>query len=441
MGLFQKVGNFLGINKFGEGIATAGRVLTGQVGKDIATQNRLGEDSQKILYVAKQEKDPVKKAQLLKLANQTATNSVSVAPEKIDPGINLKPKEIIGSAANVGLNILTPGAFKGSSAAVVGKNALLGAGFGAASGLEKNRSTSGIIGSAVGGTLVGAAVGGATVGTKVLKDFLTKTTPEWLMNNAVKPTLDEARKTVKFGSDTIGQELLAEGVHGKPETLLKIANEKMNSLEDELQNTLNNAHLSGATILRKDLIPFGRDIIAQQKKIPGSAGNVQRIKDVFKSIPETMTLQQANEMKRAIYQELRSPAYKLDAKLSTKASALKMIAKGLKTEIENQVGGNIVKEINGKLSLYGRLEDRIMDQLARSMHGFSLTDAILASGGLATGNPLGFLSGLGLAGLRHIGSALETGTAVGLNKLQNVGEGITAKGASEVLRRGALNVP
>ena len=456
MGILQKVGGFLGINKFGQGLAATGRVLSGEVNKDIQTQNQTSSDIQKLNYVARQETDPIKKQRLLKMAQGFGTGT---SAEEIDPNLNLKPKEILGSAANVVLNITglskvgnaTKG-FKLAKAAVptaqtalktVAKSTAQGAAFGAASGLEKNRSASGIAGSTAGGALIGGAIGGLSVGAKVLKDFVTKTTPEWLMNNAVKPTLDEARKTIKYGNDTLGKELLEEGVHGKPEKLLQIANQKLGSLEDDLQNVLNNAHLGGATIERKNLTSFVRDIVTEQKKIPGSGGNVQRIKDVFKSIPEKMTLQQANEMKRAIYQELRSPAYKLDAKLSAKAGTLKAIAKGLKTEIENQVGGSVVKDINRKLAMYGRLENRIVDQLARAMknNGFGLTDAILASGGIASMNPLGMLASLGGIGLRHGGSALETGAAVGLNKLQNIGTGATAQAEKELLKRGVMNLP
>jgi hypothetical protein len=139
-------------------------------------------------------------------------------------------------------------------------------------------------------------------------------------------------------------------------------------------------------------------------------------------------------MKRRIYNELRSPAYKLDAKLNTKAHTLKLIAKGLKTEIENTVGGTVVKDINRKLSIYGRLEDAMVDQLARNLrnNGVSLTDAILLAGGDTTSF---------LALLRHLGQGAETYAAQGLSKVEKVGTGVVGRTAKNVIKRAVLNAP
>ena len=440
-GAISKLGGFLGIKKFGQGIATTGRVLSGAVGKDIKRQDEQRALQDKILYAAKQEKDPIKRKKLLQIA--ATTNSTSAMD--IDPGLNLSNKEILGSAANVGLNILTPGAFKGGKVATVAKNAALGAGFGVASGLEKDRSAKGVLGSAVGGAVIGGAIGGATVAIKAFKDFITKTTPKWLMDKAIKPTLDESRKSIKFGQKSLGEELLHEGVRGNPEKLLHIADTKLKSLEDDLQKVLTHPSLAEARITRESLGTHLKDLIEAKAGTPGLQGDVQRIKNVFDSIPEQMTLQQANQMKRRIYNELRDVSYKLDAKLSTKGKALKQIAHGLKQEIENAVGGNVVKDINQKLSLYGRLENRIVDQMARSMknNSFGLTDAILTSGGLATMNPLGVLAGLSAAGVKHAAGSTGVRTAVaqGLNKLQSVGTGKTSQVIKGIVKRGALNVP
>lgn len=441
MGLLQKTGDFLGISKFGQGIASATRVLTGEVGQDIQRQQQQTEQKNKITYAARQETDPSKKAQLLQLAQSISSKSAS----EIDPGLNLSNKEVLGSAANVGLNILTPGAFKGGRATVIGKNAALGAGFGAASGLEKNRSAGGIVGSTVGGAAVGAALGTAVVAAKALKEFTTVATPKWLMDKAVKPTLDEARKAIKYGSDSLGDELLREGVKGSPQKLLEIADTKLTSLEDDLQRVLSSPEHGSKIIKKETLAPYLKGIMEAKAGTPGLGGDVQRIKNVFDGIPEQMTLQEANVMKRRIYSELRDIAYKLDSKLSVKGSALKQIAKGLKQEIETAVGGNIVGDINKKLSLYGRLENRITDQMARSMrnNSFGLTDAILTAGGVATMNPVGLFAALSAAGVKHaVGStAARTYAAQGLKGLQSVGTGKTAQVLKGIGQRAVLNVP
>lgn len=431
MGLFPKAAEFLGIKKFGQGIASAGRVLTGGVDQDIQTQQAADSMNQKLLYVARNEQDPAKKRRLLELAQR---NGASVTPEQIDPGLKLTNKEVLGSAANVAMNIATPGAFKGGKAAVLGKNAALGSAFGAASGLEKNRSAKGVVGSAVGGAIVGTGIGVAGLAAKAAKDFVGKKVPVWIMNKAVKPALADLRKNVKYGTKTLGEELLDEGVKGGPKKLLEIADDKLTSLEDELQATLSSQGLAEAKITRQQIKPYLKELVSAKKGTPGLGGEAQRIEGIWKSMPEEMTLQEANQMKRRIYQELRDVSYKMDAKLGTRAAALKNIASGLKTEIENTVGGTVVQDINRKLSIYGRLENSMVDQLAREMrnNGISLTDAVLLAGGDTTSI---------LALLRHIGQGTETQIAQGLSKVSKVGTGALGKTVKSVAKRAALNAP
>lgn len=441
MGLLQKTGDFLGISKFGQGLASAGRVLSGQTGQDIQRQQQDTERRNKLNYAAIQEKDPMKKQQLLQLAS----NVPNIPASQIDPGLNLSNKEILGSAANVVLNVATPGAFKGGTAAVIGKNAALGASFGAASGLEKNRSTGGVVGSALGGAAVGAALGTATVAAKALKEFTTVATPKWLMDKAVKPTLDEARKSIKYGADSFGKELLDAGIKGGPQKLLEVADNGLTTFEDKLQGVLSAPENANKFITKESIAPYLKELVAAKTGTPGLSGDVQRIKNVFDAVPEQMTLKEANVMKRRIYNELRDVAYKLDSKLSVKGAALKQIAKGIKTEIETAVGGNIVGDINKKLSLYGRLENRITDQMARSMrnNSFGLTDAILTAGGVAAMNPVGLFAALSAAGVKHAVSstAARTYTAQGLKGLQSVGTGKTAQVLKGIGQRAVLNAP
>ena len=432
MGIIPKVSNFLGIKKFGQGIATAGRVLTDQVDQDIRNQQLADASNQKILYAARQEKDPIKKKRLLEFANRNSGQSI--APSQIDTGINLTNKEVLGSAANVVLNVAMPGAFKGGKAAVLAKNAGLGAAFGAASGLEKNRSAGNIVGSTIGGAAIGTGLGAGGLALKAAKDFIGVRTPEWIMNKAVKPALQDLRKNVKYGTATLGKELLDEGVKGGPKKLLQIADTKLSSLEDDLQKVLTSPGLEEARITRQQIRPYLTDLMTAKKGVPGLAGEAQKIEGIWKSMPEKMTLQEANVMKRRIYNELRDVAYKLDAKLSVKASALKNIARGLKTEIENTVGGTVVKDINHKLSIYGRLENSMVDQLAREMrnNGISLTDAILLAGGDTTSI---------LALLRHVGQGTETYAAQGLSKVSKAGTGVAGRASKALIRKAALNVP
>ncbi len=437
MGAIQKVGKFLGVDKFAGALASTGRILTGKVKDDIENQTKADASLQRLTYVFKNEKDPEKKNQLKMLIQSQLNNSLPT-PQQIDPNLNLSNKEVFGSGANVALNTALPGSSKGSKVAVLAKNAALGAGFGTASGLEKNRDVAGILGSTVGGALVGAGIGAVGLGAKAAKNFTTKVTPEWMMNNAIKPALQDLKKNIKDGSDTLGKELLDEGVKGGARKLLKIADTKQTALEDELQSILNHKAFASVRIKKQDLFPYVKDIIDRKKKVPGLSGDVLNIKKIYNSLKNEMTLPEANEVKREIYQELRDSSYKLDAKLSAKAQSLKQIARGLKKEIEKSFSktslAGKVEGINKKLSIYGRLENSMVDQLARDMknNGISLTDAILLGGGQS-----GWL-----AILRNLGVGAETYAAQGLKK---VGEGLesgVAKGIKDqVIKRGTINIP
>lgn len=433
MGLVQKVGNFLGVKKFADSLASTGRVLSGSIKKDIKNQEAADNATQRLTYIFKNEKDPAKKAQLKQLIQSQLNTNTSAS--QIDPGLNLTGREIYGSATNVVLNSAMPGAFKGGKAAVLAKNAALGAGFGAASGLEKGRSNLGIIGSTVGGAATGAAIGGVGLMAKGVKNFFTKTTPEWMINKAVRPALQDLKKNVKFGTDTLGKELLDEGVKGGPRKLLEIADNKSSELEMQLVEVLTHPELESARITRKQIAPYLREVIAQKKKVPGSESEIKKINQIYKSLPESMTLSEANEWKRAIYTELKDVSYKMDSKLAPKAATIKQIARGLKTEIEKTVGGNVVTDINKKLSIYGRLENSMVDELARSMrnNGISLTDAVLTTGG-------GTLTALAI--LRHFVKGTGTYGAQALKKTGQVLESKAVQGVkNQVIRRGGFNLP
>lgn len=434
MGVIKKIGNFLGVKKLADATASTARVFSGAVKEDIQNQANADDTMQRITYALKNEADPEKKQRLKNLA-QSLLNQRQPGATEIDPGLDLNAKQIYGSAANTALNVALPGAFKGGKAAVIAKNAALGGAFGAASGLEKNRNASGVVGSTVGGALVGAGVGTLGLFAKAAKNFISKQVPESIMNIAVKPALQDLKKNVRFGSDTLGKQLLEEGVKGGPRKLLEIADARSKEFENQLQSVLNSPGLEEARITRDQIVPYVKELTRLNSNVPGMQGEVQRIKNVVDSVPESMTLAEANQMKRDIYEKLRDVSYKLDAKLTTKSDALKQIAKGLKTEIENTVGGTVVRDINQKLSIYGRLENSMVDQLAREMKNnkVGLTDAILLAGGGPTGI---------LALLRHVPQGAETYAAQGLRKVGKILEGESSQGIkNQVIRRSGLNLP
>ncbi len=438
-GLLQKAAGFFGVEKFGEGLATVrdyGQPSANRAGDEAFTSLQHTNDI--IQAIHKLPKGDPRRDHLLEYLKNSMNTSSYTPQEEVDPGTKLSNKEVIGSAANVALNVATPEAFKGGLGAQVGKNAALGGGYGLAGGLNDNKSgkdlaTSTLSGALVAGTLpiAGAAAGKA-------KQFLTERLPENLMNRAIKPTLDDLKRNIKYGSDTFGKELLQEGVKGSPQKLLKIADTNLNKYENELQAVLKN---SPATIKRDDLAKYLENLTAATTETPGLGSEVDKIKSVLAEFPEEVPLVRANQIKRNIYNEIRNVGYKLDASLNTKREAMKALASGIKQEIENKVGGTRIADINKKLSIYGRLEDRVVDILARSNKNnlFGLTDAILAGGGIASGSPLGFAAVLARHGLGSTRGMTETANL--LSKGQKAGTGVVGKTLKAGARRAILNAP
>lgn len=446
--LVQNTAGFLGIEKFGQGIASTIRNATGEVGQDINTQNQNSDNIAKLIAAARSQPDPTKKKRLLDMAKNLGGNVPTA--EQIDPGLNLSNREILGSAANVGLNIFAGGELSGGVRAggltrqlapelatslnrgakvlkgvtegggltgSVVRNATLGGGFGLAGGLNQNLSGQDLLKSTGGGALLGGALSLAGAAISKAKNLVTQTLPEKLYNSAVKPTLSELRKNVKFGQDTLGRDLLNEGVYGSPSKLLQTAQSKLTSTEDELQKILTG---SRATITKQEIAPFLDKIKAQAKNTPGMKAEVSKITKVFNDLPAEFSVAKANTIKRDLYKTLNDAGYKLDASLTVKRDAQKAIARGLKDLIEKKTKptyGDLVPTLNKKLAIYGRLQDRTVDILAKEAksHGLSTLDLIIGSG-FGTGlNPVG----LGTVFAKHLYESPTTSTTVahGLNQL------------------------
>jgi len=436
-GIAQKTAGFMGVEKAGQGLATTSRVASGAINQTGNNVWQLFQDQQHIIDAM--HKMPLGSPQRQRLGEflKRGMNDQPITQAEIDPGTQLSNKEVLGSFANVGLNIATPAAFKGGFGTQVAKNAALGTGFGLAGGLNDNKSARGIATSTAEGAAIGAAIPIVGKGLEKAKEAITQKLPEALMNHAVKPTLNELKKNIKTGSPTLGKELLAEGVAGSPKKLLQISDKRLNLYEDKLQTVLKN---SKGVITREELKPYFEDTIKKLELTPGAKDGVTTVESLLADVPQRMDLQTANTIKRNLYDRLRDVAYKLDPKLTDTVQTMKTLARGLKTEIENKSGNpELVNQINKRLSTYGRLEDRVVDILARDNRNklVSLTDTIAGSAG--------FINPLAWAGLvLKKGSESErvlTNTAKLLNKGKNIGSGAVGKATKSIIKRAALNIP
>ena len=436
-GVAQKVAGFLGIEKAGQATATALRSPK-EINQSANESAQSLLDTNKIIQqIHKLPQGDPRRQHLVEYLKHDI-NSLGYTPQsEIDPGTALSNKEVLGSFANVGLNAVAPSAFKGGALTQVAKNAGLGAGFGFAGGLNDNKDTKGLIASTALGAGIGAAIPLAGAVISKLRKLTTEIAPESLMNHAIKPTLDELRKSIKYGTDSLGKDLLHEGVKGSPTAILKLTDTRLNETEVKLQELLKN---STGTINRADLEKYIAPTIAKLEKTPGAKSQIPRILEVLNDVPEQMTVAEANVIKRNLYDELRNVAYTLDPHLSTVKKGMKSVARGLKQEIENQSGQpEVVSALNKRLSIYGKLEDRVVDLLARKNRNqlVQLSDIVLSSVGFS--HPAAFAALIAKHGASS--TRVLTNAAVRLNKLKNVGTGPAGQAIKQITKRALFNLP
>ena len=249
----------------------------------------------------------------------------------------------------------------------------------------------------------------------------TKNLPAKLVNTAIKPTLEESRKAITYGGETLGEEMLKRGLRGGDRQILDKSIKGLNESENKLQSILKN---SKEVIRRDELAKYLDDIIKTKKETPGLVEEAKKVSSVLKQFPEQLSIQKANQVKRNIYNALRDVSYKLDPSLSTNKEAMKALASGIKQEIEKktekEVGKGVVESINKDLSVFGKVHDRVIDKLARNERNnlLGLGDLVAIGSGAGAG---GFAGGFLTGALKKIAgsTSFKTNSAAVLNKIGN----------------------
>jgi len=317
----QKTAGFLGVEKFGQGIASAIRVAQGSgdvvprtggvkksgllSGGDI---NQTGnEESQAMLQQAEILKRTApgseERRRLLSQFNKIYQGGISTQAQ-IDPGTALSNREVIGSAGNVALNVATPSAFKGSLGAQVAKNATLGAGYGLAGGLNDNKQGKELVGSTLVGAGIGAVIplasrGASKVANKVLPGIANKLEQTSLRLTPVQKT-NIGKNRVK----EVAEYLVNNKVTGSPEQRLEKVTHIYNGKEQKLQKALEaldvgydkNALISKLQALKKSPQYLdSRDYNVIQRQIDEMIGLVENNYD------EVIPFTRLNKLKRSTY--------------------------------------------------------------------------------------------------------------------------------------------
>lgn len=336
----SKAGDFLGVKKFGQGIGTALFFKTRE-GKELLKRANEGE----------------------KYAAQTLNEIMNEAPTN---------KEIVGSAALTGLNALSGGVIKGaqtaSNAGKLARGTVMGAAYGVAGGAEQNKSTGGIVKQGAQGAALGAFLSSlGIVGSKVKEKTseIGQKGAERLYNSAVKPDFRDTEKAVKYGGKTLGREMLDRRIIGGKEKLYQTAQKELEKNEAKLQKLINTSDYE--VITKDEIVNSIKPFITEKQGTPTlkSARDLEKVGKAIELLPDKISLNEANRLKRNIYQELSDRAFKTDGSLASEAEVNKNVALALKSLIEKKVGGDSVRLLNKELGTFKKLEEAMLKRISR----------------------------------------------------------------------------
>lgn len=405
--IVEKFADFLGIRKFGQGIGAAAYLNLTKEGRDMQKKAMSGD----------------------KHASSALNAVVDTAPSS---------KEILGSAAMTGLNILSAGTLKGASAASaaarsasaasrVAKGSAVGAAYGTAGAAEQDKNFGDGVKQALVGALTGGALSAAGVAANKAKNAISKggqAVAERTMNSAVKPAIEETKKQIEYGGKTLGRELIDREIKGGSKKLFEIAKQRLNENGKKLDVVLREKH-ADKIITRQDIVKDFKGLISEKMGTPtlSAKNDIEKIKSAFSLIPQKMTVFEANKIKRRLYKELGSKAYKLDPNLGTEAEISEKIAESLRKNIEKKTGDVSVRLLNKELSIFKQLKDAARDNITRTSR-----------------NQIAGVGTIGAITEKVIGAVpVKTRAAVSLDKLSKAIGNIKADSAGRISKQAILN--
>lgn len=396
----EKVGDFLGVSKFGRALGTSAYLYGTKDGRNLRKQAATGDAGASAGFSAVMDSAP-------------------------------SNKEIVGSAALTGLNMLGGGVLKGAKAisggVQIARGTAQGAGYGIAGGMEQNKDTAGIVKQGLAGAAVGAGLSAFGVGAKKLKESTAKNSQkvaERIYNSAVKPALQDTEEAIKTGQKTLGRDLLDRKITGGSRKLYEVAQKELEKNEEKLQAVLK---ANRDVFINKDeLVDSIKDFITSKQGTPTlkAARDLDRMQRTIALFPTDMSVEKANLIKRNIYREPAGKAFKADGALSSEAEINESIALGLKKLIEDKVGGDSVKLLNKELSVFLRLQKSVRKNIART-----------------TSNNIAGVGTLGAILEKTVASVpVKTSTATFLDKLGKGISRIKADTAGKISKTAILNL-
>lgn len=325
--------------------------------------------------------------------------AVSKAGKVAEAGIDtLKLANKFGKAGKVAETLLNYGSKAGLGAAEsAGVTALQG-------GSESDIKTAGVLG------------GAFSIVSRGISKILDKA-PQTAWSSILKRTPTEAIK-----NPDLPAEAAKTGLVGfSREAIVKKSQQAIQSIEVALDDILSSSKEKISTL---KIAPYLDELRNAYKNIPGEKSSVDTINSVMEDLlkKKSLTVLEANKLKRDIYGAISKSYGKGMLEVAAKTESQKLIAAGLKREIEKVIPE--AKNLNEQQAVYIQIRKALEKTIARTEGkgiagtGVGLYDLLVGGigtvAGAATANPL---LGLGLvAGKKALeSSAVLSATSKLLN--------------------------
>ncbi len=462
----QKTAGFLGIEKFGQGLSVLGSNTPERAGDEVGMAVR---DTNTFMQKIRSEVDPAKKQYLIEQMKKIyGVDFKPTSAEEVNPGLGLSNKEVLGSAANVGLNVLAAGGLSNtgklaSTATKINRVAnpfntakatgrvlntgvkfgALGASFGVAEGMNQNESVGEIAKRA---TTSAAISGGLGIGVQGLAEFGKVLTSSKLGESMINRELGVPKNVIKAGKSP-AKDILASGTVNSKRGYLNKAEKTIKISGDAIKSELKQNNILHKT---PELVDGIRAQLSQVYKDALSADDIEKIID---NLPisslrnnSAMTIDRINNLRSILdnkYLGNKKWLAAAEAVQPERITGLKVAANVLRSKVQGTVPTTIphFQEMAKALTTKHILDDELAKPhlLSNILEGMSSIIAGFGTGGMSVEGAATAASVF--AGIKMLTSTpAVTGTAIGLKKAGQAAVGPAGNAIRGAVRTGTQRI-
>jgi len=313
----------------------------------------------------------------------------------------------------------------------------LGAGVGALTGVAEQVE---IEDQTVGGALTGIALNSALTALFFLGAYgagkafegLTKRFPERLYKSSLKQSTADLKKELSEQAPDLANQLIEKGVRGSENKMYTQSVTAINSIENQINNAMKKE--GSKKILTTKIASSLDDVARKFQNVLGDDGvtAINQVKDNVLAKGKEITLNQALQFKRDIYKVLSNNAFNVNATLSQKAEALRVVANSLMKEISKT--SPEIGKLTSQQQMWIRTAQAMEGVLARSNRAniIGLNDVILGSGGVSNASLITLVAGSGRRVLET--TRAKTAGAVTLDRIGQFVEKLPTDKTGRILK-------